>query len=125
MPPKKRVSRGVVAQMFSFDSFNSFLLKSSMAISTVVILIVLSEWPSSLSYYAVFPTTVGYRAMGLSTMATAFALLFTLMAFLLPKYLRYVERGRVVESDLGFTLLVLTSVTGVIAAIVLLAMSYS
>ncbi len=125
MPSRKRVPRGMVAQMLSFDTLNNFLLKLSIAALIVATLIVLSEWPSSLSYYAVFPTTVGYRALGLSTMMTAFALMSTLMALLLPKYLRYVESGDIVETDLGFTLLVSALAAEVVAVIVLLAISHS
>ncbi len=125
MPSRKRVPRGMVAQMLSFDTLSNSLLKLSMTALIAVALIVLSEWPSSLSYYAVFPTTVGYRALGLSTMVTAFALISILIALLLLKYLKYVERGDVIETDLGFTFLVLASITEAIAVIVLLALSLS
>ncbi|MCS7127869.1 MAG: hypothetical protein N3E36_01165 [Sulfolobales archaeon] len=123
MPPKKRVSRGIAAQILSFDTFNNFLFKLSTIALIMTTLAILSEWPSSLSYYAIFPTTVGYRALGLSTMVTAFALMSVLIALLLPKYLKYVERGSIIETDLGFTLLVLASVTEVVAVIVILAIS--
>ncbi|MEM1643206.1 MAG: hypothetical protein QW369_00060 [Desulfurococcaceae archaeon] len=125
MPPRKRVFRSAVAQLLSFDTFNNFLFKLSIVALIMTTLVVLSEWPSSLSYYAVFPTTVGYRALGLSTMVTAFALISILMALLLPKYLKYVERGGAIETDLGFILLVLASATVIVAVIVLLAISHS
>lgn len=125
MPPRKRAFRGTIAQVLSFDAFNNFLLKLSIVALIMTTLVVLSEWPSSLSYYAVFPTTVGYRALGLSTMVTAFALMSILIALLLPKYLKYVEKGGAIETDLGFTLLVLASATEIVAVIVLLAISRS
>ncbi len=82
--PRKYKAKTIVGHIFQYEYFIEKMGKIAIVIIFIVSAIVLGDWTDSLHLYFLFPSTIGFYALGLSLLVTVLVALTAAVSLLMP-----------------------------------------
>lgn len=82
--PRKYRFKTVIGHIFEYEYFIERMGKLIVTLSFIISVIILGDWYDSLRLYSMFPTTIGFSAIGLSVLVTVLVLLTAAVSLLMP-----------------------------------------